>query len=484
MNTGRRLLAAVIFCAVAGRAAAVPDSAKSASDSSSDSAATAKKIFEYSSNPAMQILTWPADVVFVPLVKGAIFPFRAPLRYFLNESVIDRTIELISFGADKRLMIYPTMNLGPGTGSTVGFTFRDRAIFGRPSETLVMRGNVYVNGDWKYRGYVTASQLAGTAFDAKMSGQLIRVKNSSVNQPGTGNFLYYSDSTNIFGLEVGHRLFEQLNARTIYYYRGNHFGPSPSQQDPLTSLFFRDGVPEAAGRPDSVLLYMRSRGLNQDFADHVLSFGLTRDTRNNENITLSGSNLSLGWDYHFTQEQHDFHRWEAEWAGFYKLGKETYEISAAEERKAGGMNIKKILEKMEVQKLKQELFNRKVVALHAYAVQSYEVPGNRMPFYGLNTLGNDTPIRGYSGNRFRDYAVLGFSGEYRFPLMRLVDGVIFNEYGVYGSSMEKIDFLETLRNSWGFGIHVRRPDIQLFRIELGFHGYQGIEFNMSVETVY
>jgi outer membrane protein assembly factor BamA len=104
-----------------------------------------------------------------------------------------------------------------------------------------------------------------------------------------------------------------------------------------------------------------------------------------------------------------------------------------------------------------------------------------MPVYGLNTLGNDTPMRGYSGSRFRDYTVASLGAEYRFPVMRLVDGVIFDEYGVYGRSWDKIDVLDNLKNSWGFGIRVRRPDIYLFRLQLGFHGAQGITLNMSVD---
>jgi outer membrane protein assembly factor BamA len=139
---------------------------------------------------------------------------------------------------------------------------------------------------------------------------------------------------------------------------------------------------------------------------------------------------------------------------------------------------------MEYQHLREQLFNRKVLAFHLWSAQSYELPGNRMPVYGLSTLGNDTPMRGYSGSRFRDYTVLSLGAEYRFPIMRLVDGVIFDEYGVIGRNWETIDYLKDIKNSWGFGIRVRRPDIHLFRVQLGFHGLHGIEFNMSVDAPY
>jgi hypothetical protein len=136
---------------------------------------------------------------------------------------------------------------------------------------------------------------------------------------------------------------------------------------------------------------------------------------------------------------------------------------------------------LEYEKLRQQIFSRKVVVLHLYAAQSFELPGNSMPMYGLQTLGNDTPLRGYSGSRFRDYAVAAFSTEYRFPVLRLMDGTLFYEDGAIGRSWNTIDYLN-YKNSWGFGIRVRRPDIYLFRMDLGIHGVSGLVFNMSVDA--
>jgi hypothetical protein len=61
-----------------------------------------------------------------------------------------------------------------------------------------------------------------------------------------------------------------------------------------------------------------------------------------------------------------------------------------------------------------------------------------------------------------------------------MDGTLFDEYGVSGRSWDKIDYLD-YKNSWGFGIRVRRPDIYLFRMEVGFHGLSGAAFNMAVD---
>jgi outer membrane protein assembly factor BamA len=145
------------------------------------------------------------------------------------------------------------------------------------------------------------------------------------------------------------------------------------------------------------------------------------------------------------------------------------------------MNLTKFLHRLEYEKLKRDMVSRKVVALHLYVGQIFELPGNSLPVYGLQTLGNDTPLRGYSGSRFRDYTVAGVSAEYRFPVLRIMDGTLFDEYGVHGRSWQVIDYL-SYKNSWGFGIRVRRPDIFLFRMDLGIHGISGVLFNMSVDA--
>lgn len=463
--------------------AAAPAAAPAPDSSASDTAASATagpdsighKLYTYISYPFLQIVTLPVEVVLVPAVKMVLYPTKPPLRYMLNENVIDRTIKLISLGEDGKIMLYPTMNLAPGTGSSTGLTFRDQALFGRSSERGVLQTVFYVNGDWKLRTYGTAADIEGTGLNAKLSVTLTRVKNMSFNIPGTSAFWSYADTSNTVAASVSHILFEKVALRGQYSFRDSRFGRSPTANDSSRAGFLLDGN----GKVDEQM-----RGLVSGWHDNTVLVGLTRDTRNNQNIVLTGSDFEAIWHYHLTDAGHDYHAWEASLTDYFKLGKEKYEITSDEERKAGKLSMKKVLEKMEIENLKKEIFNRKVLATHLYAAQSFEVPGNHMPVYGLQTLGNDTPMRGYTGSRFRDYTVLSAGAEYRFPVMRLVDGVIFDEYGWSGRSWDQIDYWEGLKNSWGFGIRVRRPDIYLFRAQLGFHGTQGIVLNLSVDEPY
>jgi hypothetical protein len=471
----------ILALALAGTVPAYADTLPTAApdgDEDSLSAAppdTGRKFYTYISYPFLQMITLPVEVVLVPAVKLALYPTKPPLRYMLNENVIDRTIKLISFGHQDRIMIYPTMNLAPGTGSSTGLTLRDQALFGRPSERGVAQGTFFVNGDWKFRTYFTAADIAGTGINSKLALAMVRWKNNSINVPRTSDFWYFGDTSLSLTGSLSHLLFEKVALRGQYSFRASRYGISPTKNEPTEGDFLlgKDG-----------LLDEKMRGLQSSWHDNMLSVGLMRDTRNNQNIVLAGSNASGSFTRHLTDDRHDYQSWEASLTNYFKLGKERYEITSDEERKAGGLSMKKVMQKMELEKIRKELLNRKVLATHLYAAQSFEIPGNRMPVYGLQTLGNDTPLRGYSGSRFRDYTVISAGAEYRFPIMRLVDGVIFDEYGVTGRSWDQMEYWSGLKNSWGFGIRVRRPDIYLFRAQLGFHGMGGLVFNLSVDEPY
>lgn len=444
-----------------------------------DTLSTGVRIYEYIAYPTLQLITWPIETLLIPVIRVITYPTHEPIRYFLDENVIDRTRSLVSYGQREQLQIYPTLSLAPGTGSRTGVTLRENALFGRKTERLVAYALYYVNGDYKVRTYVTANKILGTSFGGKISAYMVRMKNVSVNMPVIDSFFVYSDTSEQYQFELQHPLFSGFSVRAT-------LGLRPSRMSPLRTMppgiagsykplsdFFRN--------PNGDTLNLGYRGIGQSFLDRSLGIGLTRDTRNNENITLTGDWLDLGWNYHDVGFGHSFYDWGGQYTKYFQLGHERYEITAAEERKRGTLSVEKFLEQLDYEKLRAGMFSRKVVVVHLFAGQSVEVPGNHMPVYALQTLGNDTPLRGYQGSRFRDYTVAAFSTEYRFPLLRLMDGNLFNEYGVIGRSWDKIDYLD-FKNSWGFGIHVRRPDIFLFRLEIGIHGLSGVMINMSVDA--
>ncbi len=443
-----------------------------------DSITTGVFIYEYIANPTLQLLTWPVENILAPVVKALIYPTLAPIQYALEENVLDRTLTLLAFGKQNQVLLYPTLDVAPGTSSRIGLTMIHNAPFGRKTERFSLRGLICVNGDKRIRSNITFSQLLGTDWNSRFDFSANYQKNRSINQPGTPQFLYFSDTSYLYRIQLAHPIFGGVQARSAVFYRHGKLGRAPPNKDDpfmLQSDFFFNPT---TGLKDSAY-----RGLNQTFVDRGIELGLGQDSRNNENIPLIGSRSGVNLNYHDVANDHDYYDFQAFFTKYFKLGSERYEITAEEERRMKGPSFSRFIRELEYEKLKQKIFSRKVLVMHIVAAQSFEMEGNSIPIYGLQSLGNDTPLRGYAGSRFRDYAVAGINSEYRFPVMRIVDGAIFNEYGVYGRSLETIDYFN-VKNSWGFGIHVRRPDIHLIRAELGFHGLSGMAFNLGVEALF
>ena len=82
-----------------------------------DTVSAGVRIYEYIAYPTLQIITWPVETILVPVVQVLIYPTREPVRYVLNENVVDRMIGLISFGEREQIKVYPTLSLASGTSS-------------------------------------------------------------------------------------------------------------------------------------------------------------------------------------------------------------------------------------------------------------------------------------------------------------------------------------------------------------------------------
>jgi hypothetical protein len=439
----------------------------------SDSATVGVRIYEYIAYPTLQLVTWPVQNILAPGVELLTYPSQEPMRYFLEENVIDRSLDLFSGGRDDNVRVYPTISLASGTASRVGAVLRDEALFRRDTERLVATFNYYVNGDFRLRSYLVAKELGGTDFTGKAAFALNRVRNTAFYQPDINTLYYYANSSESYSLQLDYPLVLGFFARGGFALVSNRFGESPANMGAtVSSEFFRD---------ENGVLNEEYRGLNESFFDRGYKVGLVRDTRNNPNIPVDGSWTDITAAFHDASDNHDYYEWTARFTKFFKLGRERYEVTADEEKKDGGLNMEEFIRKLEYQRLRQQFFSRKVVVAHLYAARSYEIAGNTMPVYGLQSLGNATPLRGYPGSRYRNYSVVSGTLEYRFPILRLMDGTLFNEYGMFGKALDEPD-LDNLRNSWGFGIRVRRPDMFLFRIEIAFHGFSGIGLNASADA--
>ena len=473
------LSAALILALTAGDAAAQADAkAKKDGSAAPEDTSIVVRAVDFVAHPVLEVVTWPLQNVVGPGVELATAFTQPPIRYFIEENVIDRSVGLFQFGTTDDFSVYPTVSLASGTASRTGATLRHDGYYGDSPGRTVSYFHYYVNGDYRWRSFFTIRDIAETRLRAKLAFGLNRFDNDYFYQPVDHDIHFHKAHYETYELQLEYPVIGEYFARGGFTFRNNRYGDAPpaiSRQpdNALTSDFFRneDGLIDPA-----------LRGLGQSFHDRVWQLGVVRDTRTNENIPLEGSRFEAVWYFHDADLDHRFHRWRATWRRYYKLGPERYEFTPAELRRRGPLSVQTFVRSLEYQRLREAFLSRRVLVLHLSAGRSYELPGNHMPVYGTQSLGNSTPLRAYSGSRFRDYALAAAGAEYRFPILRIMDGTFFNEYGVVGPAFTELDPGADLRNSWGFGIRVRQPDMFLFRIEMAFNGFSGAVLNVSSET--
>lgn len=459
----------------ASQASSSPKGSSSATDSSS----AIVRIVDFIAHPILQVTVWPVEHILAPGVEVLTYPTQPPIRYFLEENVIDRATGLFQFGPQKDFSVYPTLSLAAGTSSRTGLTLRDGSPFGRDQEKLNAYFSYFVNGDYRVRAFLRSRGLGGTPFDGKIAFALTRQESAIFYQPDVNTPYVHGLHSESYEGEIDYPLLWELRARVGFTLLNSRYSEAPPALANQAGNTLDPGFFGSDTGFDPTGAY---RGLTQSFLDRIWRVGVAYDTRTNENIPLDGSRFDASWEYHDADLDHAFHQWRTRYTAYFKLGAERYELTAREEQQRGGLSVNRFLKELEYQRLRQSIFSRKVLVFQLYAGRSYEISGNSIPIYGLQSLGNGTPLRAYAGSRYRNYAMAAASTEYRFPMMRIMDGTIFNEYGVFGPSMADLDLRRNLRNSWGFGVRVRRPDMFLFRIEAAFNGLSGAVLNATADT--
>ena len=106
---------------------------------------------------------WPVEHIIQPFLNGLIYPIAQPVDYAFKNGVIEKTVELISFGEDYKIMVYPSFNFKPGSRTMVGMNYRHRSVFFN-KDYLVLQGEYFANGDMGLTARYTKHSLFGTRF--------------------------------------------------------------------------------------------------------------------------------------------------------------------------------------------------------------------------------------------------------------------------------------------------------------------------------
>ncbi len=434
---------------------------------------------------ALEILGFPFTYIVQPVFGLLLFPLAKPIRYTIKTGAVGKGVELFSFGKEKNIFIYPTMNLRPGSQTSLGVSYRHRNSLFSP-DYLSMETRQFANGDWNFTAGYTKHQLLGSGISAGVRFRYDADRDASFRLPGTSNAFLFCDSS--FSTEVRF-------SRQVPYL------PLLSFTARADFRMNRTDLPESFS--DSLLPVRSSfnpysRGVYQDFWYIPLSASLGFDNLDAPYMPTRGSRIVFTWTYGKVGDyrgpntdlvmsnrySHDFQMIDLVAQHYIFLGSSgtrynfSYEEGEKNRRYYTDFSWGETVRMWKPENIRNTLFQRRVLAFQFRARRIFEMEPGGTPYLAFPSVNARFPLRGY-GETFTDYTVMGISMEYRWPIDRLVDGVFFNEYAVYQRNFLRFES-DHLRNSWGFGIRVRRPEMYFFRIQIGFHGLSGMNLVMTV----
>ncbi len=427
----------------------------------------------------------PFEYVIQPLFSAVVFPFSEPLRYSFDNGVIDKGVDIVTFGEKRNIFLYPTMNLKPGTSTMVGFMYRHSDI-AFDKDYLVLYGSLFANSDLDYGlRYSKKGMFDGNTYLAfAHSGSFDR--DGGFVLLGTSDAYVQADSAWKFNFTVAHPLpIRNWTAELFSGFRIRHTGLPDEQSDIVEEEFHEK---------------LKERGIYQDFK--YFQEELTLSYNNTESPYVPTDGLlffvKLGYtfvdDYKDTPEDfewmtsdknHDFVSLQMVLQRYFYFGttEKVYQFSKREARKKrleyADFSLDQTLKMWTPSNIPSWILERRVVALQLRCERVWEMEKGGMPLINYPRLSDRYPLRGYDAVWFSP-AILSMSWEYRWPVDYYVDGVAFIEYAMFADEDGKWNAENNIRNSWGFGVRVRTPDMYFFRLQLGFHGLHGIHFIMTI----
>ena len=157
-----------------------------------------------------------------------------------------------------------------------------------------------------------------------------------------------------------------------------------------------------------------------------------------KNFRGIGDKINLRWEFGGMGGDFDFTKWTADWRYYYRAGGES------------------------------------VWALNlgvGYA-------SGDMPLSQRFTMGGSDTLRGYEDDQFRGNSMLKATLEYRFPIVKKVQGVLFTDNGYAWDKRHEDEFdMGLLKNSYGVGLRINSP-LGPVKLDYGY-GEDGGKFHFS-----
>ena len=437
---------------------------------------------------------WPVEHIIQPFLNGLIYPIAQPVDYAFKNGVIEKTVELISFGEDYKIMVYPSFNFKPGSRTMVGMNYRHRSVFFN-KDYLVLQGEYFANGDMGLTARYTKHSLFGTRFFGGFRYDIDLDRDNGFTIPESKESYLQPDSSYEFTWRLGAPITSSANWNaeiwtSLYCSRASH----PDVQD---SVLISDKYK------------IEDRGLYQKVNQVPVGFSIVYDNLDAPYAPSRGTRVVLEGDYTFVGKysgvryedlgimpesdqdkvikdgglNHDFWTTRFIFQHYFYLGRaQNYVFSVQEARENRrfytDFSWDEVMRVWRPEQVRNTLFERRVIAMQYRLVSLLEMEEGGAPHDAFINLNANTPLRGYS-DKWTTHNMMSLSVEYRWPVDLFVDGVLFDEYAMIAPKLNKWS-LDHYYNSWGFGIRVRRPDLYLFRLQFGFHGLHGVTMIMTI----
>lgn len=440
------------------------------------------------------ILGWSFEHIVQPTLNALVFPFSAPVDYAFKNGIIEKSVDLITFGEDNNILIYPGFNFKPGASTMIGMNYRHRSlIFSR--DYLVLQPSYFANGDIDVVLRYTKQALLGTPLFGGIRLDMNLNRDNHFIIPETKNSFLQPDSS----FKVTWRLGMPLPLLTNW------------NVELQTSLYINQ-----ASHPDivdSILISpdypIEDRGLYQDMIQVPVELSVVYDDLDYSYAPSRGNRFGVTGTYYFISrysgvtyedlgqdpllydspeiedggKNHDYFQTTFLYQHYFLLGSsQNYILSAKEARQNRrfytDFSWEQMMRVWKPEQVRNTLFERRVIAMQFRMINIWEMEEGGAPYNAFVSLNARTPLRGYSSG-WSTHNLMSFSMEYRWPVDRFVDGVLFDEYAMISPKIDKWSF-SNYYNSWGFGIRVRQPNMYLFRLQLGFHGIHGVNVVMTI----
>ncbi|HBY61157.1 MAG TPA: hypothetical protein DEH78_15150 [Solibacterales bacterium] len=125
---------------------------------------------------------------------------------------------------------------------------------------------------------------------------------------------------------------------------------------------------------------------------------------------------------------------------------------------------------------------RRVLALRAKSLLTYENPNQVVPFYMQPLLGGQNDMRGFRFGRFYGNNALVLNSEYRWEIFSGLDGALFYDAGKVFQKRGQLNF-SNLEGSAGFGFRVNARNSTFLRLDVGF-SHEGFQIWFSFNDVF